>query len=135
MRSLLIVDDEADARFTLRQMLRKLECTVLEASDGVAALEVINENPVDLVISDIRMPRMDGMRLLREIKDTRGDIEVLLITAYGEIKDALEALEQGAFGYIWKPVGKDELVVKVEKALMKRDLERRNGFQGRGTTE
>jgi DNA-binding NtrC family response regulator len=135
MRSLLIVDDEADARFTLRQMLRKLECTVLEASDGVAALEVINENPVDLVISDIRMPRMDGMRLLREIKDTRGDIEVLLITAYGEIKDALEALEQGAFGYICKPVGKDELVVKVEKALMKRDLERRNGFQGRGTTE
>jgi len=128
MRSLLIVDDEADARFTLRQMLRKLECTVLEASDGVTALEVIKENLVDLVISDIRMPRMDGMRLLKEIKGTRRDIEVLLITAYGEIQDAVAAMKEGAYDYICKPVSKDELVLKVEKALMKKDLERQVAY-------
>jgi DNA-binding NtrC family response regulator len=92
MNSLLIVDDEVDARFTLRKMLKKLDCTIFEASDGVSAIEVIKENLVDLVISDVRMPMMDGMSLLKKIKETRNDIEILLITAFGEVQDAVEAM-------------------------------------------
>ncbi len=116
-RSLLIVDDEPDARFTMCQMLKPLECRIFEASDGLEALEVLGRHSVDLVVSDIRMPRMDGMRLLRGIREADPEARVLLITAYGEIQDAVEAMRQGAFDYICKPITRKELLRKVEKAL------------------
>jgi len=116
-RTLLIVDDEPDARFTVLQMLRPLNCRILEARDGLEALDVLKRHAVDLVVSDIRMPRMDGIRLLRAIREADPETRVLLITAYGEIQDAVEAMKQGAFDYICKPITRKELILKVEKAL------------------
>jgi len=116
-RSLLIVDDEPDARFTMLQMLRPLQCRIFEACDGVEALEVLKRHAVDLVVSDIRMPRMDGIRLLRAVREADPETRVLLITAYGEIQDAVEAMRQGAFDYVCKPITRKELILKVEKAL------------------
>ncbi|MBM3236960.1 response regulator [Candidatus Poribacteria bacterium] len=127
-KTILIVDDVPDIRLMMEDyLLDKYE--VLTASNGVEALEIIVENRdnIDLVITDIRMPRMDGMSLLKEIKTHYPEIGVMMITAYGEISTAVEAIRNGAYDYITKPLPEplDALDITIARYFEKHQLEER----------
>ncbi len=117
MAHILIVDDEAKMRHILRIMLEMKGYKVDEAGDGIEALEKIKETPYDLVIADIKMPRMDGMELLKAIQEMDYPIPVVFITAYGSIESAVEAMRAGAVDYITKPFEEEKILLTVERAL------------------
>jgi len=102
MGVVLVVEDHEPLRRLLLRVLEREGHTVLEAGDGKEALEVLADNEVDVVVTDIRMPRMDGMELLREIRRRDQTTQVILITAYGEIPLAVEAMKQGAYDFLEK---------------------------------
>src|SRR5262249_36738901 len=103
MSTILLVDDKSSMRKVLRQTLESEQNTILEAEDGEQALETIKTKHVDILISDIKMPKMDGMALLRTIREIDTEIVVLIMTAYGTVETAVEAMKLGAFDYITKP--------------------------------
>jgi two-component system response regulator HydG len=116
--TVLIVDDEAALRFTLRAILEEEEIfCVEEAADGAAALERIDRGGVDLVLTDLRMPRMDGMQLLGELAQRPGAPRAIMITAHGSERMAVEAMKQGALDYFAKPFEGDEIVRVVRRAV------------------
>ncbi|MBI3291304.1 MAG: response regulator, partial [Elusimicrobia bacterium] len=100
---ILIVDDEEASRELCRDFLEADGYTLQVAEGGEAALRLLEPSPCPLVITDLNMPQMNGLELLRVIKQRYPDTEVILITAYGEIKTAVEAMRDGAFDYITKP--------------------------------
>ena len=102
MGVVLVVEDHEPLRRLLLRVLEREGHTVLEAGNGEEALEVLADNEVDVVVTDIRMPRMDGMELLREIRRRDQTTQVILITAYGEIPLAVEAMKQGAYDFLEK---------------------------------
>ena len=120
--SILAVDDEAEMLETCRKILARRGYTVALATDGETALERLRNEPFDLMIADLRMPGMDGMRLLREAKQTRPEIQVILITAYGTIDTAVQAVRDGAYDYLPKPFSMAQLEVAVERGLGHRRL-------------
>ncbi len=109
-------------RTTLAMMLRGAGHDVEEAADGDAAIGRIGAEVVDLVITDLKMGARDGMDVLRHSKEVAPLAEVIVMTAYGTIESAVEAMRIGAYDYIQKPFTEDELLVKVQKALEKRNL-------------
>ena len=115
MRRALVVDDDAGVRYMLRGFLEDVGIEVDEAKDGVEALDVLADHA--LVITDLRMPRMDGMELLRRIKDGPSAPVVVMITAHGSERQAVEAMKVGAFDYFRKPFEPDELLAVVRRAL------------------
>jgi sigma-B regulation protein RsbU (phosphoserine phosphatase) len=127
-KTILVVDDVPDIRLMMEDYLMD-KYRVLTASNGVEALEIIVENrdKIDLVITDIRMPRMDGMSLLKEIKTHYPEIGVMMITAYGEISTAVEAIRNGAYDYILKPLPEplDALDITIARYFEKHQLEER----------
>ena len=125
---LLIVDDEASARDGLAALLRSDDRHVDVAGDGVAALERLAERSYHVMITDIRMPRMGGMELLKNVRERYPDVETIVVTAYGEIRMAVEAMNLGAFWYLTKPVDVDELEALVLKAAERRRLRLENRF-------
>lgn len=124
MARVLIADDEENIRFTLHEVLRRElpSCQVDEARDGVQALEFVEQNRYDLVILDIRMPRMDGMTALKKMRDLAPDIIVVIITAHGTQKMAMEALQIGAYDYFTKPFELNEVRIVVRRAIEKSRL-------------
>ncbi|MGC4114946.1 MAG: sigma-54 dependent transcriptional regulator [Myxococcales bacterium] len=112
----LVVDDDAGVRYTLREILESSAMEVEEAQDGAAALEKIDAEPFQLVISDLRMPKVDGMELLKKVRGRPQAPRVILITAHGSEKHAVEAMKLGAFDYFKKPFEMDELVAVVQRA-------------------
>ncbi len=119
---ILVVDDEQSMRDFLSIFLKKEGFEVETAADGEKALEVVARTPIDLIISDVRMSAMDGMRLLREVKRREASIEVIVMTAYGSTADAIKAMRDGAYDYISKPFKLNEVKVTIQKALKKREL-------------
>jgi len=117
MLTLLIVDDELSMREFLRILLEKEGYRVLAAADGPEALAISEDNDIDLVISDIRMPGMDGLQLLAEIKERNRNLPVIMITAFASPEDAVEAMKNGAFDYITKPFNVDEIKEVIRSAL------------------
>ncbi|MCD6360887.1 MAG: response regulator, partial [Armatimonadetes bacterium] len=117
--NILVVDDEAGPRESLRMILN-VEHDVRLAASGPEALEIIQEDPPDLVFLDIRMPTMDGTEVLRRIKEMAPDVEVAMITAYGAVSSAQRAMRLGALDYITKPFGVAEVKSVVNRALAKR---------------
>ena len=113
----LLVDDDPGVRYTLREILGADGVLVEEAEDGVAALERFRASPVPLVIADLRMPRMDGMELLRRLKAHAPPPRVVLITAHGSERQAVEAMKAGAWDYFRKPFENGELLAVVRRAL------------------
>jgi len=99
---ILVTEDDRNLRRVLKAMLDREGYEVAEAPNGVAALEWLAAHRADVVISDIRMPKMDGLALFRKLRDLRPGLPVILITAYGTIGDAVEAIRAGAFDYISK---------------------------------
>jgi DNA-binding NtrC family response regulator len=120
--TILVVDDEESQRTAIAGFLRKLGYNVLISSDGEAAFAVIEKEPVDLVVSDMRMPGMSGLELLKKTRAAVPDITFVLMTAYGSVDSAVESMKQGAFNYLIKPINLDELEIGITKALENRRL-------------
>ena len=136
---ILIVDDEPAARHGLRRALSPLDCEIVEAADGVAALAAIEESIPDLIICDLQMPRMDGVELLKALDDSPKAPRVIMLTAHGSERTAVEAMKTGAYDYLSKPYEVDELRCIVDNALetvrlrsenqaLRTELEQRSGF-------
>jgi DNA-binding NtrC family response regulator len=113
----LVVDDEPDMRDALTAALRREGLCVSTASNGVEALDKAQAQPFDLIITDVRMPRMGGLALLQEIKRAAPALPVVMMTGYGRIEDAVEAMKAGAFDYLLKPFSLEDLKAVVAKAL------------------
>jgi DNA-binding NtrC family response regulator len=113
----LVVDDDAGVRYTIREILESSGMEVAEAPDGEQALRQLEAEAFQLVITDLRMPKVDGLELLRQVKARPRAPHVILITAHGSEKHAVEAMKQGAFDYFKKPFEMDELLVVVQRAV------------------
>ena len=123
----LIVDDEDQIRRAWRWMLPQDEFLVAVAPDAEQALEVLRAERIDVVVSDVSMPGLDGMRLLERIKKARPGIEVILMTGYGTVAQAVEAMQNGAFDYLTKPFNDlDECLKKVRQAAQVKRLRDEN---------
>jgi nitrogen regulation protein NR(I) len=122
----LIVDDEVNIRRVLAAMLKREGYEVTTAADGEQALGVLHRTPVHVVVTDLVMPRVGGMELLRRVSQDFPDVPVILITAHGSVDSAVAALKAGAFDYITKPFEQEELKKVIAKAARAHDLERQN---------
>jgi len=125
-KQILIADDEPNLRRVLGAQLQRDGYDVLLAEDGEMALAALAENHVDVVVSDLRMPKLDGMQLLKRIVAINPDLPVILITAHGTVDTAVEALKLGAFDYVTKPFDRTELKNVVDKAARTVDLSQRD---------
>jgi two-component system response regulator HydG len=112
----LVVDDEPTLRYTVRGILEHVGLDVTEANDGIAALEALKLGEFQLVVTDVLMPRMDGLALLGEIKKLEHAPKVIVMTAHGSERHAVEAMRLGAFDYFKKPFEVDELIAVVRRA-------------------
>lgn len=122
--AILVVDDDADMREMVHDMLKDRGHQVTTASSGQEALRLLGEGDYAVVLSDLRMKGMQGIELLTEIKKTVPDINVILMTAFGSVETAVEAMKYGASDYLTKPVKKDELIRVVERVLREAGLRR-----------
>lgn len=123
---ILVIDDDESLQRVLRHNLEEEGYIVLLASSGEEGLRLLEEEEAELVITDIRMPGMDGVDVLRRVKELSPQVPVMIITAYGTVETAVEAMRIGAFDYITKPFNRAELKLKVKKALQIKELEREN---------
>ena len=121
-KQVLVVDDEPNLRRVLSAQLSRDGYDVHTAEDGAQALAVLAEHHIDLVITDLKMPGVDGMELLRSALKLDAELPVVMITAHGTVDNAVEALKLGAFDYITKPFDQGEVRTIVKKALKTRDL-------------
>ncbi len=123
---ILVVDDEESIREFLEIMLRKEGYEVSCVEDGQKALEALKKKTVDMVISDMQMPNMTGLQLLKEVKDQFPDMLFMMITAFGTTETAVEAMKLGAYDYITKPFKIDEVRLNIANALRSQNLEVEN---------
>jgi nitrogen regulation protein NR(I) len=121
-KQVLIVDDEPNLRKILSAQLTRDGYDSLTAEDGEQGLHLLREHHIDLVITDLKMPKVDGMTLLKRALEIEPELPVVLITAHGTIDTAVEALKRGAFDFVTKPFDKDEVRQIVAKALKTREL-------------
>ncbi|MBW1919439.1 MAG: response regulator [Deltaproteobacteria bacterium] len=118
----LFVDDEIDFLGTLLKRMKKRGVDVTGVGSGEEALSFLDTNQVDVVVLDVRMPGMDGIETLREIKKRHPLVEVIMLTGHANLEVAIEGMELGAFDYLMKPMDIDELLYKVEDAYKKKSL-------------
>ncbi len=121
MNRILIIDDEKSIRNTLREILEYEKYQVDEASDGVEGIKRVNEDKYDVILCDIKMPRMDGMEVLSQVMKIT-DTPVIMISGHGTIETAVEAIKTGAYDYIAKPLDLNRLLVTLRNALVRKDL-------------
>ncbi len=118
----LVVDDQKNMRATTAMVLRAAGHVAEEAEDGATALRRVQAEAFDVVLTDLRMPDVDGMEVLREAQRLAPQTQVIVMTAYGTIESAVEAIRRGAYDFLAKPFKQDELLLRVSKALEKRRL-------------
>lgn len=119
--TIVIIDDESDLLDLLKLILtEKTDYTILTTSDPKQALDWCNEYKADVLISDLRMPQIEGIELLKLLKAQDNTIPFIIMTAFGTIESAVEAMRQGAFDYITKPFRKEQILMTINKALHKR---------------
>ena len=119
---ILVVDDEPDLeRLVLQQMRREIRRQQYEfvfAHNGIEALELLSQDQnIDLVVSDINMPKMDGLALLEEISEVNADVRSVIVSAYGDMKNIRTAMNRGAFDFVTKPIDFADLKVTIERTL------------------
>jgi len=122
MENVMIVDDEEDIVQLMSETLDHWGYHPVTAMDGEEALQKFQQTPIDLVITDLRLPKMDGVKLLDKVKDIDEATEVILFTGYPEVNSAIDAMKSGAFDYLVKPVDLSELRLKVERALERKSM-------------
>src|SRR3989442_874334 len=119
----LVVDDDRTIRLCVEEMIRDAKHRVSSANDGAAALALIAGHRYDVVISDIRMPKLDGLSLFQQIQKQSPSTSVILMTAYATVPDAVSALKLGVYEYIGKPINADEFNAHLARIAGKRALE------------
>jgi two-component system response regulator HydG len=124
--TVLVVEDDAENRSAMVKVLEAAAYKTREADNGQAGLDCILEENIDILVTDLRLPVMDGIELLKRVKTTRQDIEVILVTGHGAVDVAVEAIKEGAYDFIARPVRKAQLLRAVEKAAEKQSLQREN---------
>jgi DNA-binding NtrC family response regulator len=115
---ILIVDDESVVRQAFVRILASDRCIVEAVDNGADALQKMREQPFDVVLLDLKMPGMDGMTVLRTIKENWPESEVIIVTGYAAVQTAKESVALGAFDYMAKPVGPDEVISVTNEALL-----------------
>ena len=126
-KSILIVDDELDMLQLLKRSLEPdLRCHIATAQSGKEALQQISQQSFDLVLADIKMPQMDGLELLELIKREHPDLTVVLMTAFGSVETAVEAMRHGAYDFVTKPFDHETILIRLEKALERSSLIQEN---------
>jgi two-component system response regulator AtoC len=123
-KNVLIVDDDPDVLTMLEGLLKKLEYNPFVASNGEEAVRIIDSNKIDVVVSDLVMPEMDGMELLKRVKSRKSDVPFVMITGHPSIETAVEAIKKGAYDYLTKPFQAEEVRIKIDRALEKTGLRR-----------
>jgi two-component system response regulator HydG len=124
--TLLVADDDPGLRESLERTLTREGYRVVLASDGRAALERVQAGGVDLIVTDLRMPGLTGLELLRAAKAIMPDVDVILLTAFGTVEEAVQAMKDGAYDFLTKPFRREQLIKLVDKALERRDLIEQN---------
>ncbi|NOX33640.1 MAG: sigma-54-dependent Fis family transcriptional regulator [Deltaproteobacteria bacterium] len=117
MENILIVDDEKNYPMIIGELLQEEGYSSLTASSGMEALDILNNELVDLVLTDVKMPGMSGIQLLEKIKEINPDIPVVIMTAYGSVEKAVEAMHKGAYTFILKPFENQALIAHIAKAI------------------
>ena len=132
----LIVDDEQSIQIGSERILSRMGCQVLTASRGEEGLDILSKEPVAIVLLDMKMPGMDGMEVLREIKKRHKGILVIVITGYATVETAIEAMKNGAYDFIPKPFEPDQLRIVVNRAIerLRLTLEAEKSEQARKRT-
>lgn len=118
-QSILLVDDDIEFRKAMKKTFEKSGYTVTVAADGEEALGALQGMDFDLIISDLRMPNMDGLELMGEMKRRKMSTPVVFLTAYGEVESYMDLMNMGAFEYLNKPVKRQEILDVARKALRK----------------
>jgi two-component system NtrC family response regulator len=126
MNTILVVDDEPNYLIVLSELLKEEGFEVLTAQRGEEGFKIVEEADLDLVITDMRMPGMDGLELLSAIKNYNKELPVIMITAFGEVEKAVVAMKAGAYNYLVKPFNNEELLVNIRKAIEHYSLLREN---------
>jgi len=126
MYSILVVDDEPNYLVVLSELLRDEGLEVFTASSGKEGLAIVQDVDLDLVITDMQMPKMDGLQFLEKIKASNRHLPVIMITAFAEVEKAVAAMQSGAFNYLAKPFSNEELLVNINKAVQHYSLLREN---------
>ncbi|MBW2091043.1 MAG: sigma-54-dependent Fis family transcriptional regulator [Deltaproteobacteria bacterium] len=126
METILVVDDEKNYLVVMSTLLSEQGYEVLTAENGKQALEIIEESDLDLVLTDMKMPKMDGIELVKEIHRINPEQPVIVMTAFGTVEKAVQAMKAGAFDYITKPFQNEELMLNIRKALDMYKLVREN---------
>jgi two-component system response regulator HydG len=124
--TILVVDDDVESRTAMLKILATVGYKTMEADNGQSGLDIILEDNIDVLITDLRLPVMDGVELLKRTKAADQEIEVILITGHGTVEVAVEAIKEGAYDFITKPVRKAQLLHSVERASEKQYLSREN---------
>ncbi len=126
MKPILVVDDDPQMRMALNDAIKRTGYEAVLAENGQDAMTKLNSNPFAMVITDMKMPRMDGLSLLKEIRRKAGNIPVLVITGYGTIENAVDAMKEGAAEYLMKPFSFDALIMKIgsimERLVSEREI-------------
>jgi two-component system response regulator HydG len=124
--TLLVADDDPGLRESLERTLTREGYQVVLASDGRAALERVQAGGIDLIVTDLRMPGLTGLELLRAAKAILPDVDVILLTAFGTVEEAVKAMKDGAYDFLTKPFRREQLIKLIDKALERRDLIEQN---------
>lgn len=125
---ILVADDEPNARRVLEILLRKLGCDVVSAADGQQALAMLQKTTIDLLITDLNMPEMNGLELLAAIRNEGLNLPVIVVTAYGTVENAVTAMKQGAFDFIIRPLDVEQVEITIRRALGVRRINQENTF-------
>ena len=120
--NVLFVDDEVEFLDTLLKRMKKRDLRVSGVKSGEEALDFLDQNPTDVVVLDVKMPGMDGIQALKEIKKLHPLIEVVMLTGHASVEVAIQGMELGAFDYLMKPVDIDDLLYKVQDAYKKKAI-------------
>jgi two-component system response regulator PilR (NtrC family) len=123
--NVMVVDDEENIREVLSSYLKSLGYSVVSAVDGEDALSKFKRGNFDLIVSDLLMPTVDGLELLKKIREQDRNVIFLMITGYPSIETAVEAIKKGAYDYITKPFHMEDVKIRIERAFEKKNLKER----------
>lgn len=134
MPTILVLEDDDPIRNRFVKALKREDYAVIEGSDGKDGLEQIDQNKIDIVITDLRMPNLDGLPFIKQALENNNDYEIIVVTGYGDEDIAIEALRLGVCSYLRKPFNIEELLLEVEKAIEKLTLKRSLSYRNRDVT-
>lgn len=125
MISILLAEDDEIMRISVSDRLKRQGWLVDEAEDGITALDCVNRKQYNIVLSDIRMPGLDGISLLKKIQDQNPATDIIMMTAYGSVESAIDSMKVGAADYILKPFDMDDLIIRIKRLLQNQEVKLR----------